>query len=59
MQDGPRELDVLGWMGRTALELVGQGGFGYSFDPLVAESKDSFTDAVKSFVHVLFSIAWV
>jgi len=20
------------WMGRTALEMIGQGGFGYSFD---------------------------
>lgn len=40
-------------MGRTALELVGRGGLGYSFDPLVAESKDVFTESVKSFVFVL------
>ena len=39
-------------MGRTALELVGRGGLGYSFDPLVAESKDVFTESVKSFVSV-------
>ncbi len=51
--DGPKDLDVLAWMGRTALELVGRGGLGHSFDPLVAESRDVFTESVKSFVCVL------
>ena len=46
------EVDVLSWMGRTALELIGQAGLGYSFDPLVAESKDAFAESVKSFVSV-------
>lgn len=31
--DGSREIDMLQWMGRTALELIGQGGLGHSFDP--------------------------
>ena len=53
--DGPKELDMLSWMGRTALELVGQGGLGYSFDSLVADTKDEYTEAVKAFVYVLFS----
>ncbi|RPD55361.1 cytochrome P450 [Lentinus tigrinus ALCF2SS1-7] len=34
LRDGPAELDVLTWMSRTALELVGQGGMGHSFDSL-------------------------
>ncbi|RDX41924.1 cytochrome P450 [Lentinus brumalis] len=34
VRDGPAELDALTWMSRTALELVGQGGMGYSFDSL-------------------------
>ena len=55
LKDGPQSLDILEWMGRTALELVGQGGLGYSFDPLVAESHDEFAEAVKSFVYVLQS----
>ena len=38
------------WMGRVALELVGQGLLGHSFDPLVADTKDAFTESVKSFV---------
>lgn len=37
-------------MGRTALELVGQGGLGHSFDPLVAECRDEYTEAVKALV---------
>lgn len=48
-KEGPVELDMLNWMGRTALELIGQSGFGYSFDPLVADSADEFCTAIKSF----------
>ncbi|CCM01086.1 uncharacterized protein FIBRA_03134 [Fibroporia radiculosa] len=44
---GPQELDVLGWTGRTALELIGQGGFGYSFDSLTEDSQDAFGEALK------------
>ena len=52
VEHGPKDLDILAWMGRTALELLGRGGLGYSFDPLVSESKDDFTDSVKGFVCV-------
>ncbi|KAI1787726.1 cytochrome P450 [Ganoderma leucocontextum] len=44
-----KEVDVLKWMGRAALELLGQGAFGYSFDPLVEDTSDDFAEAVKSF----------
>ena len=41
------------WMGRTALELLGQGALGYSFDPIVEEPLDNtFADSVKSFLYV-------
>ena len=40
-------------MGRTALELIGQGGLGYSFDRLVEESEDEFGDAMKGLMYVL------
>ncbi|KAI0668322.1 cytochrome P450 [Trametes maxima] len=53
VKDGPRELDVLGWMGRTALELIGQGGLGHSFDPLTEDVADEFADSVKSYFPVL------
>lgn len=48
-RNGPVELDMLNWMGRTALELIGQSGLGYSFDPLVADSSDEFLTAIKAF----------
>ncbi|KAE9394010.1 cytochrome P450 [Gymnopus androsaceus JB14] len=39
LQSGPQiqDVDVLSWMGRTALEIMGQAGLGYSFDPLTNE----------------------
>lgn len=37
-------------MGRTALELMGQAGLGYSFDPLTEERSDAFGNALKSFM---------
>ncbi|KAM5539718.1 hypothetical protein V8D89_006531 [Ganoderma adspersum] len=48
VKDGPKDLDVLAWMGRAALELVGRGGLGYSFDDLVSESRNEFAEAVKA-----------
>ena len=40
-------------MGRAALELIGQGGFGHSFDPLVENVPNAYADAIKDFVYVL------
>ena len=34
VESGPQEIDILYWMTRTALELIGQSGMGYSFDSL-------------------------
>lgn len=41
---------MLNWMGRAALELIGQGGLGYSFDPLVENKENDFGDAIKQLV---------
>ena len=51
VKDGPKEIDVLGWMGRTALEHIGQGGLGYSFDPLTEDKADEFAESLKSFLY--------
>ena len=41
---------VTKWMVRAALEAIGRGGLGYSFDRLVREdSRDAYADAIKSF----------
>ena len=49
VQNGPADVDIAEWMACTALELVGQGGLGHSFDPLTADSQDDFTEAIKAF----------
>ena len=51
VKDGPREIDMLDWMGRTALELIGQGGLGYSFDPLTEDKADEFAESLKGFLY--------
>ena len=38
-------------MGRAALELIGQGAFGHSFDPLVEDGTNAFASAIKDFVY--------
>ncbi|KZT73906.1 cytochrome P450 [Daedalea quercina L-15889] len=50
------EVDVLGWMARTALELIGQGGLGCSLDPLVSDSTDAYGQAMKSLVPTLYKL---
>ncbi|KAH9941595.1 cytochrome P450 [Epithele typhae] len=43
------EVDMMSWMGRMALELIGQVAFGHSFDPLTEDIADPYTEAVKAF----------
>ena len=38
---------MLSWMSRTALELIGQAGLGYSFDPLTSETCNEYGEALK------------
>lgn len=45
---GEREIDFLQWMERTILEVIGQAGFGYSFDPLTGDAQSEFGAAIKS-----------
>ncbi|OSD01429.1 cytochrome P450 [Trametes coccinea BRFM310] len=54
--DTPREIDVLDWMGRTALEIIGEAGMGHSFDPLVEdEATDPYTKAAKDYLPLSFT----
>ncbi|RXW21502.1 hypothetical protein EST38_g4357 [Candolleomyces aberdarensis] len=38
--NGEAEIEVASWLTRTALELIGQAGFGYSFDALEEGTKE-------------------
>jgi hypothetical protein len=40
---------MVSWMGRTTLELIGQSGFGYSFDTLAENvTPNPYSAAMKS-----------
>lgn len=52
LQDERQEIDVLHWMGRAALEIIGQAGLGHSFDSLVEDRGDPYGQAVKAFMCV-------
>lgn len=50
VKDGSQEIDVLRWMSRTALELIGQSGMGYSFDNLVDDQPNHpYSNSMKRF----------
>ncbi|KAF9565205.1 cytochrome P450 [Agrocybe pediades] len=60
VNDGPQEVDVLHWMGRTALELIGQSGLGVSFDSLEEDSNPhKFAVAAKSLMPAIFKFTFV
>jgi hypothetical protein len=48
---GPQEINVADWMGKFALELIGQAGFGYSFGTFEGKN-DGFCSAIKEFMCV-------
>ncbi|EKM49762.1 uncharacterized protein PHACADRAFT_131561 [Phanerochaete carnosa HHB-10118-sp] len=50
------EINLIEWMARTALELIGQGGLGYSFDPLVSDFNNEFGAALKEFAPMTFAM---
>lgn len=52
LQGDQKEVDVLNWMSRAALELIGQGGLGYSFDPLTEDVHNEFGDALARLLCV-------
>ncbi|KAI0046935.1 cytochrome P450 [Auriscalpium vulgare] len=55
VESGPQELDMMEWVERVALELVAQGGFGYSFGSLEGES-NKFGLALKDFLPSISGI---
>ncbi|KZT70365.1 cytochrome P450 [Daedalea quercina L-15889] len=59
VKNGPQEIDMLSWMGRTALELIGQGGLGYSFDKLVEDQKNPYGESLKLFFPTVSKLGLV
>ncbi|KAI5123104.1 hypothetical protein M0805_001460 [Coniferiporia weirii] len=44
---GKENIDLMKWMSRAALEYVGQGGLGYSFDALDETKGNKYSDSMK------------
>ncbi|TBU46705.1 cytochrome P450 [Dichomitus squalens] len=58
VRSAPSEIDMLNWMGRTALELIGQAGLGHSFDPLQEDvTPDIYAEAIKAYVPALYDLS--
>ncbi|KAJ3566860.1 hypothetical protein NP233_g6732 [Leucocoprinus birnbaumii] len=53
VKNGPKEVDILHWMSRTALELIGKSGMDYSFDSLRndhgSDEENPYARSVKRF----------
>lgn len=44
---------MMSWLSRTALELIGQGALGHSFDRLVEYTPNVYGEALKALVYVV------
>ncbi|KLO16318.1 cytochrome P450 [Schizopora paradoxa] len=53
VRNGENEINVMEWMSRAALEYIGCGGFGHSFDALNESSRNEYGEAVKMLVYVI------
>ncbi|GLB40230.1 putative cytochrome P450 family protein [Lyophyllum shimeji] len=57
---GPREIDMLRWMSRTALELIGRSGLGRSFDTLADDSDTHpYSVSVKQLIPTAFHFFFI
>jgi cytochrome P450 len=56
VDQGPTEIDVTHWLSRAALEIIGTGGFGYSFDSLrEGETPHPYCVSAKQLLPAVFS----
>ncbi|KAI0718403.1 cytochrome P450 [Cerioporus squamosus] len=51
------EIDMMGWISRTALELVAQAGLGSSLDSLEDDNASPYGEALKAFIPAMVPIA--
>ncbi|KAI9443760.1 cytochrome P450 [Lactarius psammicola] len=56
LSNGTEEINVADWMGKLALELIGQAGLGYSFGTL-EDRDDEYCRALKEWVPTTSSLA--
>jgi hypothetical protein len=49
VHEGKKDINVMMWMSRAALEYIGQGGLGYSFDALDEKKENRYNQVIKMF----------
>ncbi|KAL5525734.1 hypothetical protein ACEPAG_7071 [Sanghuangporus baumii] len=59
VRNGARQIDVLHWLSRAALEYIGQGGFGYKFNALHDEESSKYGEYVKKIGPTLFKTTFL
>ena len=47
VRSGVKEIEILSWMSRAAMEYIGQGGFGYTFDALEDGKRNSYNEDIR------------
>ncbi|KAJ7596328.1 cytochrome P450 [Mycena floridula] len=52
-------LDMSEWMSRVALETIGQGVLGHSFDPLDSPQNNPYSAAIKELIPTIFSLSLI
>ncbi|KZT00829.1 cytochrome P450 [Laetiporus sulphureus 93-53] len=52
VDDASKEIDILHWLGRASLEIIGQGSMGWSLDSLVSEGNNQYAEDVKVVLSV-------
>jgi len=57
IKSGVEEIDMLDWITRTALELIGRAGLGHSFDVMQDGSIDEYGSSIKSLFPILSDFA--
>lgn len=52
IHNGQSKIDMLLWLSKATLEIMGQGGFGYKFNALDESKKSTYSEAVKMLSYV-------
>ncbi|KAI5121967.1 hypothetical protein M0805_002037 [Coniferiporia weirii] len=47
IRDGAKEMNIMKWISRAALEYIGQGGLGYKFDALDEGVENKYSSSIK------------
>ncbi|KAI5121362.1 hypothetical protein M0805_000670 [Coniferiporia weirii] len=56
VRGGVKEIDFKKWLSRAALEIIGQGGLGYSFNALDDTKTGTYSDAIKNLSQTNFKL---